>query len=395
MIVTMKSQRERILLVETDPERIEIISQQTLKSMGFHVQVARSASAAIQEIDRFTPDVIIADLKLPGLSGKDLLVALSSQGIDIPVIVIAQRGMEGDIIQAFRLGATDYLLWPMREAEIASAVERVFKQVRASRERENLAFQLKQTNQKLQQRVRELTTIFAIGKAVTSITNPRELFEKIIEGAIYVTEADIGWLLLRADKDRPFLLTAQRNLPARLAAKINQVWDDGLSSIVAISGESLSIHGVPIKRFKISQLGNSALVVPIKAKNEVMGLLVVLKKAPDPFSPSNKSLLEAMSDYAAISLVNARLFHTLEERANALKRAVESAQTSERHKDEFIKNIQRKLGPAFEEAFEAINNLRIGEQDSQKQKEALNSAVLHLSEVSQIIETIETSQLDV
>lgn len=55
-------------------------------------------------------------------------------------------------------------------------------------------------------------------------------------------------------------------------------------------------------------------MVPVKLKKEVVGLLVVVRKAPNPFSPSNKTLLEAVADYASISLVNASLFQALEER---------------------------------------------------------------------------------
>ena len=191
----MKTSRERILLVESDPEISDLISRQTLQALGYQVKVVRSAETAIQEVTHFAPDVIITNLNLPDLSGKDLIIALTSKAIDAPVIVVAQKGKEENLVQALRLGATDYLLSPMREAEIVSAVERVFKQVRSRRERETLARHLKQTNDELQKRVRELTTIFSIGKAVTSVTNQRELFGKIVDGAVFITEADSGWLL--------------------------------------------------------------------------------------------------------------------------------------------------------------------------------------------------------
>ncbi|MFA5873955.1 MAG: response regulator [Anaerolineales bacterium] len=48
--------------------------------MRYHVQVAADVNAAIQYAARSAPDLVIADLNLPGLSGKDLLVALNSQG---------------------------------------------------------------------------------------------------------------------------------------------------------------------------------------------------------------------------------------------------------------------------------------------------------------------------
>lgn len=390
----MKTSRERILLVESDPEISDVIARQTLQALGYQVQIARTAASAIQEVARYSPDLVIANLGLPDLSGKDLLVALLSQGTDTPVIILAQKGMESDMIQAFRLGATDYLMWPVREAEIVSAVERVIKQVRSRRERETLARQLKQTNDELQQRVRELTTIFAIGKAVTSITSQRELFEKIVEGAVYVTEADCGWLLLREERGKTFTLAGQRNLPKAIAAKLNQPWDDGISSLVALSGETLSIYGEPLARFKVSQLGQSVLVVPVKLKKEVVGLLVVVRKAPTPFSPSNRTLLEAVADYASISLVNARLFRALEERARSLQQAAEAAQANERAKEDAIQNIQTDLMPPLKNALKAIDSLLVGENMrlNATQKEFLRTAMENMRTMLESVENLGTTK---
>jgi signal transduction histidine kinase len=340
MIKTMK---ERILLVENDPEISDLINRQTLQPLGYQVEVVGAAPTAIQEAIRFVPDVILADLNLPGLSGKDLLVALTSQGVEIPIIVIAPKGMESDVIQAFRLGAVDFLSWPIREAEVVSAVERVLRQGRARREREQLARQLNLTNQELQRRVRELTTIFAIGKAVISITDQQALFDKILEGAVFVTEADSGWLLSRDERSKSFLLRVCRNVPAEIQAKINQVYDDGISSLVALSGEPLSIHGDPLKRFKVAQIGQAALVVPIKVKKEVVGLLVVARKASIPFTTSQQALLEAVADYASISLVNARLFRALEERLSNLQQTTDTTLFDERIQNEILRGYNREL----------------------------------------------------
>jgi DNA-binding response OmpR family regulator len=387
----MKSARERILLVESDPEISDLVARQTLQALGYQVQVSHVASLAIQQATRFAPDIIITNMSLPDLSAKDLLVALNSQGVFAPVILIAHKGMEGDLVQAFRLGATDYLLWPVREAEVVAAVERVLKQVRARREREILARQLKQTNDELQQRVRELTTIFAIGKAVTSITHQRELFEKIVEGANYVSEADCGWLLLREERTKVFRLVAQRNLPKALAAKINQPWDDGISSMAAVSGETLAISGEPLARFKVAQLGQSILVVPIKLKKEVMGLLVVVRRTPKPFSPSNRTLLEAVADYASISLVNARLFRALEERAHSLQQAAEAAKASERKKAEMISDLQRELVEPLAEVSQTIDSVLTADKLrlNAAQKSALQSAVDNLHKVSSQLESLD------
>ncbi len=121
---------ERILLVENDPDISDLIARQALKPLGYQVDVVADAGSAIKKALQTPPDLVIANLNLPGLSGKDLLVALSSQGVHTPLMIIAEKGQEQDVIQAFRLGAADILLWPARDAEVVSAVERVLTQVR-------------------------------------------------------------------------------------------------------------------------------------------------------------------------------------------------------------------------------------------------------------------------
>ncbi len=393
----MNTAKERVLLVENDPEIADLISRQSLLPMGFRVQIVGAGSSAIQEAARFVPDVIIANLKLPGLSGKDLLVALTSQGLEAPVIVLMEKGMEADAIQAFRLGASDLLTLPIREAEVISAVERVLKQVRARREREVLSRQLNQTNQELQRRVRELTTIFAIGKAVISITDLRSLMDKIVEGAVYVSEADFGWLLLRDDRSKNFVLSAQRNLPKSMAASINQPWDDGLSSLVALSGESLSIHGEPLKRFKASALGQAALVVPVKIKNEVVGILSVVRKALQPMGATSQALLEAVADYASVSIVNAKLFRALDERARAFQKTADSALVSEKIVDDLMQKASLEMQSALMLArgnIDGLLNNSMGKLNVE-QTNAVTGVRDQLTNISEIADSMSTAATDI
>jgi signal transduction histidine kinase/FixJ family two-component response regulator len=352
-----ESIRDRILVVENDPLVADLIARQALLSAGYQTQVVGDATTAINRALQIGPDAIIANLDLPGLSGKDLMVALTSQGLDTPVIVLARKGQEADIIQAFRLGAVDYMLWPLKEPEVINVVERVLRSGRERKEREMLARQLQRTNQELQSRVRELTTIFAIGKAVTSITDQTLLFERILEGATRVTQADLGWFLMRRDDQAPFLLVSQRGLPASVAEHIQQPWDDGISSLVALSGEPLSIHGEPVKRFKIAGLGQSALIVPIKVQKQVIGLLTVMRRKPLPFNPSDQHLLQAVADYASISISNALLFREVAERARSLENLAGSAQTGEKINHQILMKVKNELRAPLAEALSALDKL--------------------------------------
>ena len=307
----MASTGDRILLVENNPKISDLIARQTLIPTGYFVDVIADSNSAVKQALLTPPDLIIADLNLPGLSAKDLLVALAAQGVNTPLLVIANKGQEQEIIQAFRLGAADYLLWPARDAEVISVVERVLSRVHETHDRQRLDLKLSEVNHELQRRTHELAAIINIGKAVVSIPEQRILFQKIVDGALQVSDANIAWLLIRDDASKQFLLVAQRGLPDVLAKKLNMPLDDGISGLVALSGETLSISGEPLLKFRIANLGGAACAVPIKIQKEVIGMLVTVRKEARPFENMEQILLESVSDYASISLVNARLFHAL------------------------------------------------------------------------------------
>ncbi len=327
---------EHILIVESDPDIADLIGRQSLQPLGYQVAVVGDVASALKRAAPIPPDLILANLNLPGLSGKDLIAALNSQGVKPPLIIIAEKGQEGDAIQAFRLGAADVMFWPLRDTEVVSIVERALRQTQESRERQKLDRQLKAANDELQRRLNDLMNILSIAKAVVSITDQRVLFDRILESAVQLADADMCWLMLRDEKSKAFLLRAQRNLPEAWAKKMNQSVDDGISSLVALSGESLLMNGTPLQKFKMAVLGKSAGVIPIKIQNEVIGLLIVARKNDREFSRDAQTMLEAMADYASISLVNARLFRALEQTA-------ENARAGEKHHHASLESMRATI----------------------------------------------------
>ena len=327
---------EQIIIVESDPDIADLIGRQSLKPLGCQVTVMGDAASAIKTARQNPPDLIIANINLPGLSGKDLLTALNSQGVKSPVIMVAEKGQEAEAIQAFRLGAMDALFWPARDAEVVACVERALRQTQEARERQKLDRQLKATNDELQHHLRDLTAIVATGKAVISITDQRLLFGRILDSVQQLAEADICWLLLREEKSNHFLLRAQLNLPEGWAKKMNQPLDDGISSLVSLSGEFLAMTGASLQKFKIAALGKSVGVIPIKIQNEVIGLLIVVRKSEREIARDTQTLLEAIADYASISLVNARLFRALEQNA-------ETARVGEKTRQDLLDNLRASI----------------------------------------------------
>jgi DNA-binding response OmpR family regulator len=368
---------EQILIVESNPDIVDLIGRQSLRPLGYQVTVVGDAGSAIKYALQTPPSLILASLNLPGLSGKDLITALNSQGVKTPLIIIAEKGQEVDAIQAFRLGATDVMFWPVRDAEVVSIVERALRQTQEMRERQKLDRQLKTANEEQQRRLRDLTTILSTAKAVVSITDQRLLLDRILESALQVAEAEICWLTLREERSNAFLLRAHRNLPEAWAKKINQPVDDGISSLVALSGESLVMNGSPLLKFKIASLGKAVGVIPIKIQNEVIGLLIVARKGDREITRDVQILLEAMADYASISLVNARLFRALEQTA-------ENARIGENQRHAALESMRDTVQSELKAAASPLNLVLTGMPGSlnPEQKTALESVQSALRRLS-------------
>jgi CheY-like chemotaxis protein len=113
-----------VLLVE-DEEQLRRVMKDLLQREGYRVAEARDGVQALDEVDRFAPDVIILDLNLPGLDGYGVLAQLRSRPAtrDIPVMVLTAKGDEDNEVRVFELGADDFVTKPFRARALTARLE--------------------------------------------------------------------------------------------------------------------------------------------------------------------------------------------------------------------------------------------------------------------------------
>jgi two-component system NtrC family sensor kinase len=232
--------------------------------------------------------------------------------------------MEEDAIQAFRLGARNFLVKPLREAEVAAAVEHALNENRLRKERQNLADQIAQSNRQLEQRVRELSTLYGIGQAVTSMTSQPDLISKLVDESVGVTNAELGWIMLLDDASDELVLKAQFGFPPEVAGQLHQVWNDGLSSAVMQSDETLIVLGEDLKPYELAQYAKAAMVAPMRVHAQAAGVIGVARKDEKTFNAREEAMLAAVADYASLSLVNVRLFQALATRTKKLENMLDT-----------------------------------------------------------------------
>jgi GAF domain-containing protein len=110
-------------------------------------------------------------------------------------------------------------------------------------------------------------------------------------------------------------------------------------------------------------------VVPIKVQAEVIGMLVVVRKEARPFTKTEETLLEAVSDYASISLVNSRLFRALHDSA-------QSARDVQKRQNAVLESIRSSIAEELQAAVYPVDLLLTGKPGAinEQQKQALQTA---------------------
>ncbi|HEX2981524.1 MAG TPA: response regulator transcription factor [Anaerolineaceae bacterium] len=110
------------ILVVDDEENIRFFLEETLLKDGYQVTTAENGEAALRLSDLQEYDLALIDLRMPGMSGIDLMSALHQRSPDIVVIVLTAYASLDTAVEALRQGAHDYLFKPCKSAGIRESV---------------------------------------------------------------------------------------------------------------------------------------------------------------------------------------------------------------------------------------------------------------------------------
>ena len=113
--------KETILVVD-DERLVRWSLQQKLEQWGYHVSLAEDGATALGRIQLDNPDLITLDIKLPDMTGIDVLSELRKRNVQIPVIVITAFGVVDDAVRSLKLGAYDFIEKPINFEKLENAV---------------------------------------------------------------------------------------------------------------------------------------------------------------------------------------------------------------------------------------------------------------------------------
>jgi len=119
----------RILVVDDD-DNLRWVLKTQLEDMGYAVSTAENGEDAFVAIEKDPPALVLTDLKMPGLSGMELVDRIRSEYPEVPSVIITAFGTIQSAVQAMRAGAYDYLTKPIDFEELALVVHRVLEHFR-------------------------------------------------------------------------------------------------------------------------------------------------------------------------------------------------------------------------------------------------------------------------
>ncbi|MFF4654000.1 response regulator transcription factor [Streptomyces sp. NPDC001381] len=120
----------RVLIADDDADIRDLVAFKLVQS-GHQVTAVEDGMAALRTVREQPPDLVLLDIRMPGLSGLDVCRELRAcdATASLPVILITARSQEGDVELGFAAGADDYIVKPFSPRELSSRVTAVLTRV--------------------------------------------------------------------------------------------------------------------------------------------------------------------------------------------------------------------------------------------------------------------------
>lgn len=302
----------RILVVDDEKVIREILSE-FLTMEGYVVRSVEDGERALTELRLRPYDMVISDLKMPGLSGLELLETITQEKLNVLTVIMTGFGTVETAIEAMKKGAYDYILKPFKVEEVVHIVKRGLERQRL--QTENV-------------RLREALTLYRVSEAIATTMDLDRVLDVILRAALDEVDADVASLHLEDPK------TGKYEERVKTVNELSDPIRDGKLPSPDVQkllswfnqGSPILAHGVKANRFFSSPSGDRPLVsyaaVPLQVAARVIGMLNVFSfTRGKKFDEGKRKTLSILASRAATSIENARLYDNLVAKNDELSRA--------------------------------------------------------------------------
>jgi DNA-binding NtrC family response regulator len=134
---------EKILIVDDEPDMLKLLSMIIKEKTPYDVTTTNNPLEALDFAKKGGFDLVIADLKMPGLDGIELLDAIKHVDEEIPVVIVTAFATVESAAEAIQKGGFDFITKPFRKEQILFTIDKAMKWLKLHRENKLLKEQLK------------------------------------------------------------------------------------------------------------------------------------------------------------------------------------------------------------------------------------------------------------
>ncbi len=301
------------MLVVDDEKVIREILSDFLTMEGYVVRTVEDGSSALAELERRSYNLVISDLKMPGIGGIELLERIGRTESNVLTVIMTGFGTVETAIEAMKKGAYDYILKPFKIEDVVRVVERGLDRQRL--QAENL-------------RLKEAVSLYKVSEAIAQSLSLERILEVILDAALEEVQADVATLLLRDPATGKFVEKTRRY---EQEGKESLVGHLNLEELLAHYRDERPIlaHGIRALRFFNEPPKERRIVsfvsIPLKVRDRVVGMLNAYSyRRGSKFSEGQRKMLSVLASRAAVSVENASLYEDLVDKNQHLVRANQS-----------------------------------------------------------------------
>lgn len=294
---------EKILVVD-DEEMIRNLCSHILVGEGYHVMTASGGIAALDQFSRNHFDLLITDIKMPGMDGLELFEQVRKLDQDIVTIFITGHGSLDTAIESLMRGVDGFVLKPFTQQELLNAVERAI--TRSRLQKENI-------------RLKALIPLFEISKLLVTEIDLAYLFKIITEALQQEFSVDRVSLMLIDEPSGDLVVRASHGLPSNIALSARRKQGEGVSGLVLrdrkpfIISEGKHPDQEVIDALNMEDVPFSSMSVPLIGRNRALGVLNVSRQKGPHFTTSDLQIVLILASQVVAALENATLFEDLRE----------------------------------------------------------------------------------
>ncbi len=288
--------------------------------------------------DEVSPELVIAT---PGRIEK-----LGKQNVwenDRPAILVWADGKSSDVRSVLKLRATNLIDPSDDNSKIKEIIQTAVHDFRMDRSRID-------DFRGMEERYREISTIVRLSLEIGVELNVDKVLEMIVQQIYQDLGYEIVSIMLLEEDGKHLTIKAARGLGEKIISSAKVEVGKGVSGLVAKTGEPLLIKDIESdERFlKLKSHGRysskSLICVPLKVGDRVIGVLNGNnKKVREELSTHDLSLLSVFASQASVTIERARLYRSLEIKADEVKRAYSRLQELDRIKSDFITNVSHEF----------------------------------------------------